>query len=156
MSAFVLFWLILGIVLVAAEFAVPGLVVVFLGLGALVVAALGAAGIVSTPLAAGGIWAGVSLGLTLTLRGAAVKFLPSESSRKEVDEDLESEDTIVDVLVAITSENSEGRIRSGGTTWAARALDEPIAAGSKARLMYREGLVWVVSPVLFLAEKELE
>ncbi len=154
LDAFVLFWLILGAVLVVAELAAPGLVVVFLGLGAWVVAALAAAGIVSTPLGALGVWAGTSLALTLSLRGAAQKLLPSEITRKDVDEDAEFEDTIVDVITAVASDHADGRIRLQGTTWAARALDKPVPAGSKARLMYRENLIWVVTPVHLIPPKE--
>ncbi len=156
MSAFVLFWLILGAVLVVAELFAPGLVVVFLGIGAWVVAGLAAAGIVSTPVGAIGVWAGVSLTLTVSLRGAAQKLLPAESSQKDVDEDAEFEDTVVDVITAIASDHADGRVRLQGTTWAARALDNPIPAGGKARLMYRENLVWIVSPVHLIADKELE
>lgn len=156
MSAFVLFWLILGAVLVAAEFVAPGFVVVFLGIGAWVVAGLAAAGLVTTPMGAFGVWAGVSLGLTVSLRGAAQKLLPSETSQKDVDEDREFEDTVVDVVTAIASDNDDGRVRLQGTTWAARALDNPIPAGGKARLMYRESLVWIVAPVHFIADKETE
>ena len=156
MTAFVWFWLILGAVLVVGELAAPGLVVVFLGLGAWVVAGLAAAGIVTTPLGAFGVWAGTSLAMTLSLRGAAQKLLPSESSKTDVDEDAELEDTVVEVVTAIASGHSDGRVRLQGTTWAARALDEPIPAGGKARLLYRESLVWIVAPVHLIAKKETE
>ncbi len=154
MSAFVLFWLILGALLVVAELFAPGLVVVFLGLGAWVVAALAAAGIITTPLAAFGVWGGTSLALTVSLRGAAQKLLPAETSRKDVDEDAEFEDTVVDVVTPVVAENADGRIRLQGTTWAARALDEPIAAGGRARLLYRENLIWVVDRVHLIEDKE--
>lgn len=155
MSPFVLFWLILGAILVVGELALPGLVVVFLGLGAWGVAALVAGGIVTSPVAAFGAWTGISLALTLSLRGAAQKLLPAETSKTDVDEDRELEDTIVDVVADVAADHSDGRIRMQGTTWAARALDEAIPKGSRARLMYRENLVWVVSPV-HLIEKETD
>ena len=156
MDPFVWFWLILGAILVAAEFVAPGLVVVFLGLGAWVVAALADAGIVSTPLAAFGVWGGTSLALTITLRRAAQKLLPAETSRKDVDEDADLEDTVVDVVTDISSDHTNGRIRMQGTTWTARALDKPIKAGQQARLMYRENLIWVVAPVHLIPPKETE
>jgi membrane-bound ClpP family serine protease len=54
---------------------------------------------------------------------------------------------VVAVVKDIASTHSDGRISLQGTTWAARALDEPVPAGGKARLLYRESLVWIVAPV---------
>ncbi len=154
MDAFVWFWLILGAVLLVAEFVVPGMVLVFLGMGAWAVAALVSGGIVDDTLPAFSAWFGISLVFVVTLRRFAQRLFPAETSMKQVDEDREYEDTLVDVVTAITADNSDGRVRMQGTTWAARALDEPIAAGGRAKLLYRENLVWIVSPVSLLEKPE--
>ncbi len=154
MDAFVWFWLILGAVLLVAEFVVPGMVLVFLGMGAWAVAALVSGGIVEETLPAVSAWFGISLVFVVTLRRFAQRLFPAETSMKQVDEDREFEDTVVDVAALITADNSDGRVRMQGTTWAARALDEPIPAGGRARLLYRENLVWIVSPVTLLEKSE--
>lgn len=147
MTTFVWFWLILGAVLLAAELVVPGMVLVFLGLGAWLVAAGVLAGLIVNPLTAFTIWFVTSLALILVLRRFAQRLFPADTSHKEVDEDSEFEDQVVAVVKDIASTHSDGRISLQGTTWAARALDEPVPAGGKARLLYRESLVWIVAPV---------
>lgn len=154
MDAFVWFWLILGTVLLVAELVVPGMVLVFLGMGAWAVAALVSGGIVDEPLPAFGSWFGISLVFVVTLRRFAQRLFPAETSIKQVDEDRENEDTLVDAVTDITADNSDGRVRFQGTTWAARALDEPVPAGGRARLLYRENLVWIVSPAALLEKSE--
>jgi membrane protein implicated in regulation of membrane protease activity len=146
MSGFVWFWVALGAVLLLLELVVPGMVLVFLGVAAWIVAGLVAAGLITAPLPMFTTWFLLSLGLVVALRGFLVRLFPSSHSRQDVDEDAEAEDQIVDVVTDIANDHTEGRVRFGGTTWAARALDEPLTAGSKARLMYREDLVWVVTP----------
>jgi len=154
MSGFVWFWVVLGGVLLLLELVVPGMVLVFLGFAAWIVAALVGLGVISAPLPAFTAWFLFSLGLVVALRGALQKMFPSDSTRQDVDEDHEAEDTIVDVVSDVASDHAEGRVRFGGTTWAARALDEPVPAGAKARLMYREDLVWVVTPAKLAPEGE--
>lgn len=146
MSGFVGFWLGLGVALLVLELVLPGFVVLFLGLGALLVAALVALGLVSEPLTAGTAWFLISLFLILTLRRFAQRYFPAESSHRDVSEDKDFEDKVVEVVDAVGPDHDRGRVRLQGTTWAARGLDAAIPAGSHARLLYRENLVWVVAP----------
>jgi membrane-bound ClpP family serine protease len=60
------------------------------------------------------------------------------------DEDLDAFGTIVEVTESIHPDHSGGRIRLRGSTWKATSVSEPIEAGARARVVYRDNLVWVV------------
>jgi inner membrane protein len=62
------------------------------------------------------------------------------------DEDLDVFGTIVQVLEPIHPDHHKGRIALRGTTWNATSISEPIEAGQRARVVYRDNLVWVVDP----------
>ncbi len=72
------FWWILGSVLVLAEFLLPGLVVVFVGLGALTVAALNYFGFVTTIIPQFLTWFVSSIIYCFTLRLLVIKIYPSD------------------------------------------------------------------------------
>lgn len=146
MTAFLWFWVILGGVLIVAELVVPGAVLMFLGGGAWIVAVALKLGLVNEPLSAFTLWFVTSLGLILSLRSVLQRWMPSESDHHPIDEEAEGEGEIVEVVEDIASDHASGRVRFRGSTWSARALDKPVPAGHKARLMYREQLVWVVMP----------
>lgn len=62
------------------------------------------------------------------------------------DEDVEAVGKIVEVVKEVGSGNDHGRIRFGGTTWPAVTKEGVIMAGKKARILYRDNLVWIVEP----------
>ncbi len=145
-------WVWAGVLLMVAEFIVPGLVVVFLGAAAMLVG-LGRwlnllEGVVSSFIA----WFILSLGLIIALRQLLARLVPAESSYQSPDEDLNALGSLVDVLEPVEDQHSEGRIRYQGTSWPAISQKGSIPRGGKARLLFRENLVWVVEP---LPEDEL-
>lgn len=70
----------------------------------------------------------------------------SEPGYELADEDLDAFGTIVEVIEAIDPDHHRGRIRLRGSTWNATSVSEPIEAGARARVVYRDNLVWVVDP----------
>lgn len=153
MSAHALFWLILGLLLMAAELVLPGLVVVFLGLGALLVAGAVSLGWLAHPLNAGTAWFVTSLALVAGLRGIAKRWIPADVRRAPVeDDDSDVHGQLVEVVEAVGAAGEAdaalrpGRIRYRGALWDARSAAGPIASGASARLLYRDNLVWVVEP----------
>jgi inner membrane protein len=62
------------------------------------------------------------------------------------DEDLDAFGTIVEVTDSIHPDHTKGRIRLRGSSWYATSVSEPIEAGARARVVYRDNLVWVVDP----------
>ncbi len=89
----------------------------------------------------------LSLGLNVALRQLLARLVPAESSYQSPDEDLNALGSLVDVLETVQEEHSEGRIRFQGTSWPAISQKGSIPSGGKARLLFRENLVWVVEPV---------
>lgn len=147
-----LVWLIAGVLLVASEVFVPGLVAVFLGLSAMVVAGVRWLGLVEGLGTSFAVWLVSSFVMVAVLRGAVKKLLPSGTTKESTNEELAAAGTVVEVLQPCDDEDMEGRIRFQGTTWPAKCLDGKIAAGEKAQIVFRdkEGLGWVIEPIAAL------
>lgn len=153
-----LIWLAVGLLLIAFELFMPGLVVVFAGLGALAVAILRYVGVVEGLPASFITWLVSSVVMVLAFRSTLRKWFPAEESTKVENEDLDAFGKVVDVLEEVTESSSGapavGRVRFGGTTWAAVTAEGTIPKGAKAKLVYRDNLAWVVEPVPALDEGE--
>jgi inner membrane protein len=155
-------WLIAGIGLLVSELFIPGLITGFFGIGAILVAGLRWLGIVSGLTQSLIAWLGISFVLLVTLRQIALKWFPSQRTFEVTDEDITAAGTIVDVVQEIHPARADGRIRFGGTTWPAVSKQDVLLPGTKAKLLYRDNLVWVVEPVsefgnkLSSAELEIE
>jgi membrane protein implicated in regulation of membrane protease activity len=148
-------WLIAGILLIATELFIPGLVVCFLGLGAIIVAGLRWLGLITGIIPSFTVWFITSIGLLLSLRHFLLRWIPSESTYTSSDEDLDAVGSIVEVVQTV-SESEQGRIRYAGTTWPATTRHGTLLPGQKARLLYRDNLVWVVESHQELASAEKE
>jgi len=144
-SSFATIWLVGGVALMLAELALPGGVVGFMGLGASVVALLLFLGAIHGPAQAFAAWFIGSVALLFGLRGFTQRFLGATVSRTSTNEDLDAYDQVVEVAETIPADG-EGRVHFRGTTWKARShgVDRVLPKGSKARLIARENLVWVV------------
>lgn len=141
-------WLIVGLLLIGGEVFIPGLVAVFLGMGALLVAGLRYIGLIDGMVASLFVWMGASVGFTYTLRNTLRKFLPAETERGQIDEGIAALGEIVEVLTDVNEQDASGRIRYQGTTWPATSTDQVIPKGARARLVARDNLAWIVEPVL--------
>ena len=149
-------WLIAGIVLIATELFLPGLVVCFLGAAAIIVAALRWFGLIPGLMESFTVWFVTSIVLLLGLRHFLLKWIPSESTYDLTDEDVDAVGSIVDVVETVSDSNQQGRIRFAGTTWPAIARQGTLLAGQKAKLLYRDNLVWVVDSHQELSSSEAE
>ncbi len=132
-------------VLIVLELIVPGMVLVFLGAGALLVALLVWLGLVQTWVASITTWFIASLVLLLVLRSFFQRFMSGDAETQSTDEDFDTYGKVVDVVEAI-GPDKEGRIRYRGTTWQAACYDNTLEAGTKAQIVCRENLIWVVEP----------
>ena len=139
-------WLGAGALLMLAEFLVPGLVVVFLGLAAMLVALGRWLSLLEGEISSFTAWFIISLVLVISLRQFLARFVPAETSYQSPEEDLNAQGTVVEVLEAVDDQHSDGRIRFQGSSWSATCLEGSIASGDKARLLYRDNVVWVVEP----------
>jgi membrane-bound ClpP family serine protease len=85
------------------------------------------------------------------------KIRSPETGFELADEDLDTFGMIVEVVEPIDPDHSHGRIALYGTTWNATSVSDPIDRGEKAKVLYRDNLVWVVERYLGLTsvgEKE--
>lgn len=141
-------WLGAGAALLASEFALPGLVAAFFGIGALTVAGLQALGVVESVPASFAVWAVSSSAYVLLLRSTLARYLgEGERTRHSTNENARVFGAVVEVLEEIPGGEAPGRIRFEGTTWPAVSNGGAIAAGSRARLVHRDNLAYVVEPI---------
>ncbi|MBL6988226.1 MAG: NfeD family protein [Bacteriovoracaceae bacterium] len=138
------FWWILGSVLVLAEFLLPGLVVVFVGLGALTVAALNYFGFVTTIIPQFLTWFVSSIIYCFTLRLLVIKIYPSDVVKQNSDEDQDVVGQIA-LVTQMISENKSGRIKHSDSTWPARTSDgSSVETGQSVKIIGRDNLTWIV------------
>lgn len=135
-------WLIVGLVLLALELLVPGIVLMFFGLGALLVSLLVGTGVIEE--GAMGVqlivFAIASVILLALLRRVFRKTLSGSSSQGEHLEEFVGRE--VTVLAAIPDQG-EGRVELKGATWRARSA-QALPSGARARILRRDGLLlWV-------------
>jgi membrane protein implicated in regulation of membrane protease activity len=149
-------WFVGGLFLITTELFLPGLVVSFLGVAAILVAVFRWFGLLTGLLPSFTVWFVTSIILLISLRHFVLKWLPAETSFQVTDEDVDAAGRIVEVVKQINSGNDQGRIRYGGTTWPAISKEGVIPPGRKARLLYRDNLVWTVELYLELEESSKE
>lgn len=144
-------WMLLGIFLILAEFAVPGLVVIFFGFSALIVGLLIWPGIIpgegSLPFI---VFAIVSLGTLLLLRKQCKSWFVGKSIGSQVaneDDDFLGREAIV----ASGFDNARakaGRVTYRGTQWDARTEEEAqLKTGDPVKIIGRQDSVLIIEKV---------
>lgn len=137
-------WLTIGLLLVFAELLLPGLVSVFLGLGALTVALLLHLNHVDSLAGQLVAWFVSSTFYIFSIRLLVMRYYPSAKVKSDINEDNAMIGQLVEVIEKIAT-GEPGRILHGESTWVA-AVDsgEPIEKGEKARIKRRENITWIV------------
>ena len=139
-------WLLAGILLVVSELFLPGLVAVFLGLGAMLVALLRWLGLIDSLAYSFTAWFVSSLALLVVARSALQRFMPSETSFTTLEEDVDLFGAVAEVVETVSPDHKDGRISFQGTTWPATSDSAEIQPGAKVTILYRENLGWRVQP----------
>jgi membrane protein implicated in regulation of membrane protease activity len=141
-------FLVAGILLIASEALHLSLIPVFFGVAALMVAGLRAIGLVESLPVSLLLWGFSSLGLAVPLRPMFKRYLKAGESRHDnSNEDQDARGEIVEVLEAVDDTGPKGRIRFQGTSWAAQCTDGAVPQGGRARLVYKDKMVWIVEPL---------
>ncbi len=140
------YWIVGGVILLAAEIIVPGMVLGFLGAAALLVALALWLGLIEGLVQALTSWFIGSIVMLVALRGLFQRMMPGDEAVQSTDEDLDAFGTVVEVAETIP-EGEQGRIRFRGTTWVATCYERTLEPGSRAKLVTREGITWVVEPI---------
>jgi len=140
-------WLGSGIFLMAIEFLVPGLVMVFVGLGALTVALGMHLGYIDGVLQQFITFFIGSIIYLLTLRFVVLRFVPSVTRKENIDEDEEVMGSIVEIVADINS-GEFGRVEHSGSSWQARAEgDQTILKGEQVKIIGRDNITWIVQKI---------
>jgi len=140
-------WLGSGIFLMAIEFLVPGLVLVFVGLGALTVALGMQLGYIDEIPQQFITFFISSIIYLLTLRFLVLRFVPSVTRKANIDEDEEVMGSIVELVADINS-GEFGRVEHSGSSWQARAEgDQTILKGEQVKIIGRENITWIVQKI---------
>ena len=140
-------WLSSGIFLTAIEFLVPGLVMVFVGLGALTVALGMHLGYIDEIVQQFITFFISSIIYLLTLRFLVLRFVPSVTRKENIDEDEEVIGSIVGLVEDINS-GTFGRVEHGGSSWQARAEgDQTILKGEQVKIIGRDNITWIVQKI---------
>ena len=140
-------WLGSGIFLMAIEFLVPGLVMVFVGLGALTVALGMQLGYIDEIPQQFTTFFISSIIYLLTLRFLVLRFVPSVTRKANIDEDEEVMGSIVEIVAEINS-GEFGRVEHSGSSWQARAEgDQTILKGEQVKIIGRDNITWIVQKI---------
>ena len=140
-------WLGSGIFLMAIEFLVPGLVMVFVGLGALTVALGMHLGYIDEIVQQFITFFISSIIYLLTLRFLVLRFVPSVTRKENIDEDEEVIGSIVELVEDINS-GEFGRVKHSGSSWQARAEgDQTILKGEQVKIIGRDNITWIVQKI---------
>jgi membrane protein implicated in regulation of membrane protease activity len=139
-------WLLGGIILLASELLLPGLVAMFLGLGAMVVALLRWLDLIDSLAYSFTAWFVSSLAFIIFLRSTLQRCVPSETSFTPLEEDTDLFGAVAEVVETVSPSHSDGRVSFRGTTWPATSDAAEIPTGGKVTILFRENLGWRVQP----------
>ena len=140
-------WLGSGIFLMAIEFLVPGLVLVFVGLGSLTVVFGMHFGYIDGILQQFITFFISSIIYLLTLRFLVLRFFTSVTRKENIDEDEEVMGSIVELVADINS-GEFGRVEHSGSSWQARAEgDQTILKGEQVKIIGRDNITLIVQKI---------
>ncbi|MBE7411747.1 MAG: NfeD family protein [Leptospiraceae bacterium] len=135
-------WILAGIILAISEFFVPGIFIIFFGIGAIF------AGIISLFIDLSFViqifvWLISSL-LTILIGGKFLKNLFPSTETFEPPSDIDFYGKEAKVIRKILPDKKGGRIRFEGTEWDAICMNEVIQKGSKVKILSRNNLTFIV------------
>lgn len=138
-------WISFGIFLMILELIIPGVFVIFLGMGAIFT------GVVLFFIPYGFkfqlfLWLVSSILIILTGGKFLMNIFPSDKVKGDTPTD-EFVGKIVKVVVDINPENNSGRVQFQGTDWSAISIGELIPKGSYARIYQRDNMTFTVTAV---------
>lgn len=138
-----LVWFCCGVVLILLEFAVPGVILVFFGLGAVFTSILSWAGILSGVTGQLVVFLVSSLALLFGLRRYASRFFKGDSTEENDDEYTGK---IARVSRDVLPDTLDGKVFFEGTNWKA-VSSVKITRGSSVRITGKKNITLIVEPV---------
>jgi len=136
----ILVWFLIGLALLLSEFMLPGIILVFFGVGAWIVALTTWIGLT------GGTAVSSILLLVLLRRWFRARFLGHKTGEQDPLHNLDDlTGEAVTVSTAIEPGSAGGKVEYKGASWSARC-ETPLAAGSRAIVTAADGITLVVRP----------
>jgi inner membrane protein len=137
------YWMISGLGMIALEFLIPGIFILFFGLGAIFTSVI----VLVAPIQMGTqilIWV-LSSGLIILVGSQFVKNLfPSDESYAESALKDDYIGKTVLVIKKIEPGSKEGRVQLQGTEWYATSIHHTFEEGESAKVFDRENLLLIV------------
>ena len=138
-----LIWFSGGVILIFLEFAVPGVILVFFGVGAVLTSILTWAGVLPGATEQLVVFGVSSLALLFGLRKYASRFFMGGSTEEQDDEYTGK---LARVVTEIVPGSLEGKVFFEGTDWKADSLVS-IPEGSAVRITGKNNITLIVEPV---------
>ena len=138
-----LIWFIGGVILIFLEFIVPGVILVFFGLGAILTSVLTWIGILPGATGQLLVFTVSSLALLFGLRKYASRFFKGDSSQEKDDE---YRGKLARVTLDIIPGSPGGKVFFEGTDWKADSHVK-IPAGSSVRITDKNNITLLVEPI---------
>ncbi len=140
-------WLVAGLVLMFLEFVVPGIILIFFGMGAVITALLTWIGVLPSIEVQLLFFAVGSLILLFSLRRVFSKYLKGKlDSEEKVGDSAEFLGKRVKVSKKIVPQSDEGKIEFDGTDWKAIA-DVEIERGEIVEIVGKKNITFFVKPI---------
>lgn len=136
-----LFWFLLGLALLLAEFALPGIIIMFFGIGAWITALTTWMGLTPNATSQNIVFAISSLVLLFVMRRRLKQIFVGTTTN----DTIEDEFTGKEARVVSEIDSSKGKVELKGAEWNARSV-ETISANSLVIIERREGLTLHVRP----------
>ena len=136
-------WAIVAVALMALELTSGDLYLLCFGVGALITAL--AAAVTGSFTLQLGLWVLLSVACLFTLRPVALRYLHRDEPNRVSNADaiLDSTGRVSQAIAA----NGYGRVALDGDDWKAQSADgQPIAAGTRVRIVGRESIIVTVTP----------
>jgi membrane protein implicated in regulation of membrane protease activity len=136
-----LFWFLLGFLLLVAEFVLPGIIIVFFGIGAWIAAFTTWIGLTESTASQNIVFVISSVILLFVLRHRFKNAFVGTSTNDAIEDEYTGKEarTLTDI------DDQQGKIEMKGAEWNARSI-EPIAANAWVIIERREGLTLHVRP----------
>ena len=136
-------WAIVAVALMALELTSGDLYLLCFGVGALITAL--AAAVTGSFTLQLGLWVLLSVACLFTLRPVALRYLHRDEPNR-----VSNADAIIGRTGSVSqasAANGHGRVALDGDDWKAQSADgQPIAAGTRVRIVGRESIIVTVTP----------
>jgi inner membrane protein len=139
-------WVVLGVVLIAAEMLLNAFIIIFFGIAAVIVGILLKLGMPETNGLPYVVFGVLSVALLVLLRSRFQSWFKGGSIRAERDDDFLGRDAVVESGFDAASPD-RGKVTYRGASWDARTTTGPFARGAYVRITDRDSSTLIVNAV---------